>query len=284
MLAATIEIPECLWAAVCPNCGYALDGLPRTGTCPECGRQYGKSEVVLHGFARGAHESPQNAKRSRLAWVIFCSVAWILFQLPQLIFGRMSLGWLAYYATCALLPLTLLLMRRVDTQHPGLVQLRLTEKGCAQLDDLTGPSELRKKFISNVWIIVLLVALVLVIAFARHGIDPVAFWIWFGISILVAPFAWRSGRRFRRAARTIPEGAVADAWAVLQVPVPWNQVTGFRVAAVSGAAHRVTIYTNCMRITRWSSTPVDAEISCSQEVADQLSALIGQWVRGARQN
>jgi len=34
----------------CPACGYALEGLPREGICPECGVAYRPGVIVLHGF------------------------------------------------------------------------------------------------------------------------------------------------------------------------------------------------------------------------------------------
>ena len=37
----------------CPGCGYALEGLPPEGTCPECGGTYRRGVIVLHGFGTG---------------------------------------------------------------------------------------------------------------------------------------------------------------------------------------------------------------------------------------
>ena len=33
-------------AADCGACAYPLDGMPRTGVCPECGREYDKARIV----------------------------------------------------------------------------------------------------------------------------------------------------------------------------------------------------------------------------------------------
>ncbi len=33
-------------AISCPGCGYSLQGLPESGTCPECGSEYSKREIL----------------------------------------------------------------------------------------------------------------------------------------------------------------------------------------------------------------------------------------------
>ncbi len=45
----------------CGGCGYALNGLPDVGVCPECGKPYDQETVVLHGWARGSHANLANA-------------------------------------------------------------------------------------------------------------------------------------------------------------------------------------------------------------------------------
>ncbi len=44
-------IDDRLRSSVCGRCGYDLSGLPAAGACPECGRPFGRPEVLLYGYA-----------------------------------------------------------------------------------------------------------------------------------------------------------------------------------------------------------------------------------------
>jgi len=122
------EISEILALNVCPNCGYLLDGLPREGNCPECGRTYGQTQVVLYGYGRGKHENSGTAKPSRLAWVLFVSTLVILFQQFWLVVNLGRRG-IVILAIIALLPSAYLFIRRRSGSHPRPVQVRLDAKG-----------------------------------------------------------------------------------------------------------------------------------------------------------
>lgn len=58
--AAVPGVPADLPPRVCGGCGYPLTGLPDDGQCPECGSSYGRDQVVLAGWAIGAHETIAN--------------------------------------------------------------------------------------------------------------------------------------------------------------------------------------------------------------------------------
>jgi hypothetical protein len=42
---------------LCTRCGYALQGLPSRGRCPECGREYSPDVLVLYGRGRGGKKT-----------------------------------------------------------------------------------------------------------------------------------------------------------------------------------------------------------------------------------
>ena len=82
---------DLLRSAVCPKCGYDLNGLPSVGTCPECGRTYGGDEVCLYGFGAGRKASHWNRRpptRARLAlrW------AWSLPLLGLFVWARAAVA------------------------------------------------------------------------------------------------------------------------------------------------------------------------------------------------
>src|SRR4051812_13894108 len=53
--------PTTLPLEACPDCDYALAGLPPEGVCPECGRPYDQETIVLYGRGGGVHSNPVNA-------------------------------------------------------------------------------------------------------------------------------------------------------------------------------------------------------------------------------
>ncbi len=156
-------IPSDLLTKVCPNCAYSLDGLPDTGTCPECGRPYDQSEVILYGWARGRHENISNAKRSRIVWLLILP---FLYEFPQIIFNPVKT--LTFIVLGVSLPVAYLLFRRQSSDHPGLIQVRLNNRQCVQYNDLTGPSVIRELLWSHGWLLPLLTMIALLVYVRSH--------------------------------------------------------------------------------------------------------------------
>ena len=145
-MTSAAAIPDCLATTVCPNCGYSLAGLARSGVCPECAREYDQSQIILYGWGRGQHESVATAKKSRLVWVLVASTFWLFaqffFSAQFWLFGahgvRNGLILVAIIAAAT----AFAMFRRSETGHPGQIQIRLSDGGAVQYDNLCGPGEL----------------------------------------------------------------------------------------------------------------------------------------------
>jgi hypothetical protein len=130
-----VETVDPLRLEVCPSCGYSLEGLPGEGRCPECGRHYNQSVVVLHGWARGQHASVHTAPFRTAVWLWVAQSAYVLQMFINPIprswwwAGPVLVAWVAFSAW--------IFWRRRDSTLPGLVQVLLSAAGCAQLDDPT---------------------------------------------------------------------------------------------------------------------------------------------------
>ena len=132
-MTSDVETVDPLRLERCPSCGYQLEGLPDEGTCPECGRQYNQSVVVLHGWGRGTHASVLTAPPwlAVSLWVLqsvyFVNV---LFNPPM-----WRSPWVLPVLAVWVLSLIFSVWRRRNNTLPGLVQVLLGPSGCAQLDD-----------------------------------------------------------------------------------------------------------------------------------------------------
>src|SRR5690348_6756301 len=148
-MSAGAEIPACLATTVCPNCGYSLSGLGDTGICPECARQFDQSQVILYGWGRGQHESVATAKKSRMGWVIFLSMLWVVFQFNVFLFNPHGTKYILITVGALAAITAYSIFRRSDTTHPGQVQIRLSDSGAVQYDNLQGPGELERLLVTQ---------------------------------------------------------------------------------------------------------------------------------------
>ncbi len=87
----------------CPECGYAMLGLPAAGRCPECGWGYDEQTVVLYGRRlRGAERSARRwTPADRVVGVVLGWVIAFGFLMVAIVTGQWSLllwwgGFLAF--------------------------------------------------------------------------------------------------------------------------------------------------------------------------------------------
>ncbi len=86
------EVPE-----YCAGCGYALEGLPSPGSCPECGLRFDEQTLVMIGIPRrGSTTSP--ARRMLWGVVLVGGVVWLnclgFVVFEPMVFLVLGLGWL----------------------------------------------------------------------------------------------------------------------------------------------------------------------------------------------
>jgi hypothetical protein len=118
---------------VCPICAYSLEGSPGEGICPECGKLYDSRELILHGWARGTHANASNSRgKSLLASLI--PGLWIINTL--LFGGHFGAKIVSIYLLVWGAVIAWALFRRQQMDHPGGVQVRMSQKGMVQIDNI----------------------------------------------------------------------------------------------------------------------------------------------------
>jgi hypothetical protein len=149
----------------------------------------------------------------------------------------------------------------------------LNQGECVQFDSLPRPPLILEVIRAYGWIPAAGIPLWIFIAFVQGSMGITYFCIWFPVFAAVAIVSWFKCRRFRQALKRIPENAIADRNAVYRRPTPWKQITDFNVERVTDERQRIWIH----RARAFSDEyPVDAEIQCTSEQANEL----WQWVAG----
>jgi hypothetical protein len=124
---------------LCGECGYRLDGLPRAGSCPECGGRYGSHQFVLFGWAGQTKATFANSRAVRTTGFALLA-AGALVGVAVLFLSQMRRApvvlWVVAGAVAAYASYH---YRRLRAAGTPPVQLRLSSKGVVQFDGLGVP-------------------------------------------------------------------------------------------------------------------------------------------------
>jgi hypothetical protein len=113
----------------CLGCGYRLEGLPAEGTCPECGKEYDRSRIVLFGYGRGTRADHV----ARRPWAI--AILGVLTFVPIYFAWHLGMTVLAFVNVLNVPLFFLTVRRRIKNVLPGTARVEFSEtEGCRQLD------------------------------------------------------------------------------------------------------------------------------------------------------
>jgi hypothetical protein len=251
-------------ARLCPACGYALEGLPPSGTCPECGRTYDDAVMVLYGFARGGHADSATCRpRSMIGFGLLAAINFVPAMLSQR--GHM---WLVVL-TFLLATIGVGAWLRRHGSHPGTVQARFNAVGCVQHANRVDPT-------MHLVALLLLVCLTLFcVAVLPSGRPPVlGVWVGIGVFVLVAVAVgfWQHRRGLAIARRCgLMDGLTDDLHGTF--PVSWADTAAVGAISAGPGRFRVTIRSN----HRMGTTPIDIEIEATRERVDEIVERIRLW-------
>ena len=253
----------------CPTCGYALEGLPLEGTCPECGRAYDQTLFVLHGFGRGWHSNFGTAPpRVAYAWASLTTFMFLLMAHSFLKHGAVSRSHDLGMMGVILLPSLVMLLQRCGNGYPGLVQAWLTPEGCGQNDDLHADPTF-PRMIRNIGL-PLAMTLVITGIVLRDGWSELRFMLIGlaigGLIVLIAKRRWRS--RLRKSSNPAATPLTA-----------WCHVGHIIVQELGDQRYRISI---TFADGDGSGTPVDIEVKCSDATAADVRRQAEQWLHDAR--
>lgn len=251
----------------CPECGYALEGSPDAGVCPECGSTYDKTEVILTGWGRGAHANLLTAKWKNLLpfgllffWQFYDRIS-LFRRLPLSPFDLFWMGGL-------LVSIAMTLIMRLSNTKPGLCQVRLSSDGCSQTENPDAkdtPFELLFRLCTPAYS---LIAAVLYCILGENRL------LGFGLVCIALLFFAVMLFRYDRTRRRIKAQPTPK---VKQVKItPWKAIGSIIVTTASKDSFRIRL--RLIDPTwRFKHDPVDAEVPCTREQAVQLNFMIEKW-------
>lgn len=222
----------------CPACDYSLESLPPQGRCPECGRCYDQTVVVLTGRGRGRFDTLAGGTwRSIVSFIVIA--ACLVFIGSKL---RIDTGLGSFAYIIALLGLAVLhLGARVLSPRTPRMQLWLSPEGVAQVPS-TPEARRVLEFENDTALNSIAVFTILMLS----NVGPRQAFQFFVILVIgLSLLFWRVSRYRNRVRKNEAEDEAqyVPSW------YGWRLIEDFSVEPVSDAAVRV----NCHAYRMWRS-------------------------------
>jgi hypothetical protein len=246
------------WLKRCPKCAYDLTGHPEEGTCPECGRKYDQSMIVLFGWGAGQRANLRTASKRALPKIAFWLVIGLL---PILLMIPGATKWVLLGAMLWIAAIALF----ARSEDPGVPPVRVgfSRDGCVQLDGVNPlPEALRT----------VPLAMFAYFMLRNSGVAAIAFIAILAMGLL--PVAFRSWGRWRKSRLLAEPEFAADI--DLTALTPWKEVTEVRVTSHTPSTWRITMK---RKRTFWDTQEeaVDVEVELTREEATTLEITLKTW-------
>jgi hypothetical protein len=244
---------------VCPDCDYSLANLPVEGTCPECGRTYDQSFLVLSGHGRGRLDTTwRSALWPLISVAMFGGMAWA---------NRFRSLSPVMIALLAFLGLTVALhaYARLFSARERGAQVWLSPQGVGQRKS---SPEARWAEIASGYVFYALVLLGMVVWIIRPGAGGGAVAAYACAALVIVAFA--KGRVWRWHRRELDDRPVIYPWASIEQMEIDELLSGRHrfILRVGGPGGKVGI------------AVVDIELFLDEQETLKLRNLIQQWSGG----
>lgn len=267
----------------CPSCDYSLVGLPREGTCPECGRTYDQTTVVLGGWARGSKQtlatSPPRALAA-MAAVWLCIAGLVMFSLGSFAIRTVHLPMIASCLIAGFYFAIPIIQRMQRTSQRPPVQVRLNSAGCSQTTSLR-----RRDYDDPLQILLRVIPAGLGVACLAHLFwrdrNSTFIYILVGLILFTSALNWFVRKYGRRKASKKPlAAALIPEDAVTEPPTFWRDVHDVDLGTGLTGRLRLRISEGAWWHRTWA---VDLEFAASPAEVEELERQIAAW-RAATQS
>lgn len=249
---------------LCWACGYALNGLPENGVCPECGETYDVHSLRLAGIGRGAQAGETTARWSTVLMLCAVNAINIWFALPLGEHAATSLWTIGFWT----MTIGGLLWQRLAGGSDPIVVIIGPDGYCQKerVDLIAGINSARQRLLTRTLTFGLVWAVLLTVFFRDWPLYVV-------IAALLVTVGIGSILR-RRHTRGDPTSSRPKLKA-------WSR--GYRPKARKLSAERYRLSLEPIDELAFV-TPVDAEVKCSQELANAFLQGCRFWIAKPPQN